>query len=148
MKTNSALKNLLITHEGIRRFPYTDTKGFITIGVGHNLSIHGLPSPIIDSLLESDLAEVERQLWKRDWFVEMLYYATEAQCDAIRDLAFNLGTAGLDKFVETIKAIQQKDWEKAAREIRNSQWAQEVQPTRVDDIAHMISTGEYPGFKE
>ena len=110
MKTNSALKNLLITHEGIRRFPYTDTKGFITIGVGHNLSIHGLPSPIIDSLLESDLAEVERQLWKRDWFVEMLYYATEAQCDAIRDLAFNLGTAGLDKFVETIKAIQQKDW--------------------------------------
>ncbi len=50
------LVRLLTRHEGRRAFPYTDTAGRLTIGVGRNLTDRGLADDEIDLLLANDIA--------------------------------------------------------------------------------------------
>ena len=52
----AALLRLLTRHEGRRPFPYLDTAGKLTIGVGRNLTDRGLSSAEIDLLLANDIA--------------------------------------------------------------------------------------------
>jgi GH24 family phage-related lysozyme (muramidase) len=139
------LKELLIAHEGYRRFPYFDTKGLITIGVGRNLTYDGLRDSEIDLMLTNDIADFTEQLRTRDWFA-----ALEAEGDstlirryALIDMAF-MGVAKLDKFVRMIAAIRARDWEAVARECLNSQWARDVRRTRAQNVAHMLRTNTWP----
>ena len=58
-RKGSLLRDLLERHEGRRAFPYLDTVGKLTIGVGRNLSDRGLSEDEIDLLLASDIAIAE-----------------------------------------------------------------------------------------
>ena len=53
---STALRAMLIRHEGYRTHPYLDTVGKITIGVGRNLSDRGLSAAEIEMLLNTDIA--------------------------------------------------------------------------------------------
>ena len=63
---------------------------------------------------------------------------------ALIDMRLNLGPARLRGFRNMIAAAERQDWATAALEARDSAWAKQVQPTRVEHIVTMFVTGEWP----
>ncbi|HEX4373882.1 MAG TPA: hypothetical protein VHZ50_11320, partial [Puia sp.] len=57
-----SLKELLIKQEGIRLFPYTDTTGHLTIGVGRNLVDTGIRNDEALYMLDNDIEYFNEKL--------------------------------------------------------------------------------------
>jgi lysozyme len=126
--------------EGRRSKPYLDTVGKITIGVGHNLTAKGLPDSLIDALLNIDLADANSGAEKLSVYDKL---------DAIRqtvlvDMVFNMGFEDVQKFVNTLSAINRRDYESAATNMLNSAWAKEV-GSRAVELAEIMRTGQIRG---
>lgn len=131
--------------EGIRYSPYKDSRGFLTVGVGH-LIASPMPSgwtfPLddveVDALLESDLmsayADLDRAL---PWWSEMNDVRQRVICNMI----FNLGLTKLLGFKNTLAAMRQGRYADAALDMLNSAWAQQV-GARAIRLAYMMKTGE------
>lgn len=134
--TDALLKQLKL-HEGRKRFPYEDTVGKITIGVGRNLTDRGLSDDEIDYLLNNDVDECVADLATFPWF---------ATLDSIRqrvmvDMRFNLGPSRFRGFRRMLTAIAEKDYAKAAHSMQNSLWARQVK-TRAVRLVQMMRSGE------
>jgi lysozyme len=126
--------------EGRRSKPYLDTVGKITIGVGHNLTAKGLPDSLIDALLNIDLADANSGAEKLSVYDKL---------DAIRqtvlvDMVFNMGFEDVQKFVNTLSAINRRDYESAATNMLHSVWAKEV-GSRAVELAEIMRTGQIRG---
>lgn len=132
----SRLKQLIVSHEDKRNYPYADTKGNITIGIGYNLSDRGLPDSWIDAQYEQDVTYFNAQLLHDfDWY--------EKLCDARKmvliDMCF-MGYKSFKEFERMLQALRYGDYEKAAQEILNSLWAQQV-GYRATENAEIMQTG-------
>jgi len=131
------VKELLIKHEGYRNFPYIDTVGKITIGVGYNLSDRGLPNNVIREQLMEDIKFFHNYLSAVYlWFHDL----TQNRQIALLDMIFNLGTQKFHLFKKMIAALENKDYDTATREMLESQWAQQV-GNRAQELAEMIKKG-------
>ena len=124
-------------HEGFESKVYPDSKGILTIGIGRNLQDKGITKAEAKMMLVNDVNEVVGQLSQYAWYVSL---------DPIRqkvliDMAFNLGIKGLLKFRKMIKAIEERDYVRAAAEMKDSRWCAEVK-TRADRLIKMMLTGE------
>lgn len=133
----AAVRSQLMRHEGKRAFPYTDTAGKLTIGIGRNLSDVPLADDEIDLLFNNDVHRCVQDLARFPWWVGL---------DAIRqravvDLRFNLGARGFRGFRRLLAALDRKDYADAAHELLDSDWAHQVQPARRDCLVHQIRTG-------
>jgi lysozyme len=127
----------LIRDEAKRNFPYTDTKGKLTIGVGRNLTDDGISDTEIAFLLNDDVANVSSLLAKGiPW-----YGPLDAPRQGILiNMAFNMGFHGLLGFHDTLAAMSKGDWEAAAIDMENSVWAKEV-GDRATRLAEQMRTG-------
>jgi lysozyme len=133
------LKKQLEIDEGRKSRIYIDTANKITAGVGRNLTDRDFSADEIDLMLNNDIALVERQLDKAlPWWREM----TDARQDALCNLAFNLGIAGLLKFKNTLTFMRAKRYDAAAMGMLDSLWAKQV-GQRAVRLAAMMRTGEY-----
>jgi lysozyme len=109
--------------EGVRKFPYRDTVGKLTIGVGRNLNGKGLTDEEIEHLFRNDIGELILEAQSRlPWFTAL----DGVRQGVILNMAFNMGFAGLEKFPKFLMAVAQGQWETAADEMRDSEWAQQV----------------------
>lgn len=136
------IRRHLVADEGVRLFPYKDTVGKLTIGVGRNLDDVGISAMEAYDLLDHDIDKAVHGLVNRyPWFVD-LYPVRQA---VLVNLAFNLGGAGLAKFVNTLAAVERGDYDAAARGLRMSLWFRQVQPSRSSRLIQMLTTGEWPG---
>lgn len=124
--------------ESRKRFPYKDSVGKLTIGIGHNLDDKGLPDPIIDALLRSDVAEVDSGLVVLPWIIGL----NDARRGVLRNMAFNLGVHGLLGFHNALNALEHENWEAAAAELISSKWANQV-GDRARRLAQQLHTGEW-----
>lgn len=131
-------KQLLRQHEGSRRFPYADSEGKMTIGVGRNLDDVGLSDVEIDWLLGNDVARVIADLnrhlpwWRRLSATRQLVIAS---------MCFNLGIHGLLQFKKTLPLVEAGDYRSAAAEMLKSKWAKQV-GGRAVELSRMMETGE------
>lgn len=109
--------------EGVRRFPYTDTTGNLTIGVGRNLCTVGLLPKEIDFLLANDINsafdELDRQI---TWWRQLPHNSQRV----LANLCFNMGWPTLSKFVKFLDALHQNRIDDACNELKNSKWFNEV----------------------
>jgi len=140
MPNLDAIKKQLTVHEGRKSFPYQDTVGKVTIGVGWNLTDNGLPDSIIDDLLDLSIGKAELDLdetfpWWRD--------LDEVRQRVLLDMCFNMGINKLAKFKRTLGAIRQQKWNEAAEFMLDSLWATQV-GKRAKRLAHMMRTGQVP----
>ncbi len=133
----SRLEQQLILHEGLRRFPYTDTVGKLTIGVGRNLTDSGISTDEALTLLRHDLAACRRDLETFDWWDDQ----NTVRQRALLDLRFNLGPKGFRSFVNTLRYIAAGQYDHAADNLLDSKWATQVQPERVKRIESMLRSG-------
>lgn len=128
------------TAEGRRKRPYIDTKGKITIGVGHNLSDRGLSDPAIDLILNEDILMSIRECESFPFWNNL----NEARQTALAELCFNLGFTKLRKFDTTLLLLAEGRYETAANNLNQTLWATQVQPSRRNRIVQMIATGAMP----
>lgn len=141
----------LIRDEGERKFPYLDSMGIWTIGVGHNieadaqmmphlaaLQVAGITQDQINQLLAEDIGRTEAGLDRMlPWWRQL----DDVRQDAFVNLAFNLGDAKLATWHHTLADIQSGNFQAAGVDLENDQpWASQVH-ARAMRIALQIETG-------
>jgi lysozyme len=131
------LRGQLMLHEGLRRFPYTDTVGKLTIGVGRNLTDVGLSASESMFLLDNDIEECLKDLSTFPWFDGL----GDVRQRVIVDMRFNLGPNKFRGFKNTLAAVARGDYHAAATGMSRSLWARQV-GRRAVRLATMMRTGE------
>ena len=130
------MRSQLIQHEGIRLHMYQDTTGKITIGVGRNLSDNGISRAEALLMLDSDIDAAVTDLTTFDWWVDL----DEVRQRALVDMRFNLGPTRFRGFHHMLAALDANDYNEAARQMRQSKWAQDV-GQRAETLAMMMEVG-------
>jgi len=132
------LREELTFDEGCINEIYLDHLGYPTFGIGHLVletdPEHGkeVGTPVseerIKECFENDIENVFNDLdrnipWWRDLPKDLIL--------VIANMSFNLGITRLLKFKNFLKAMEDKDWDKAAVEMIDSRWAIQVGPRAV-----------------
>lgn len=136
------LATQLEREEGRERSAYTDSLGYLTIGIGRLIDKRkggGLSADEIDYLLANDIkaktAEVTKAL---PWLASL----NEPRQAALIGMAFQMGTAGLLTFKNTLAAVRDEHWSLAATLMLQSKWAKQT-PERASRMARQIETGDW-----
>jgi lysozyme len=136
----SLLIDELIRDEGEILHAYADSLGYLTIGVGRLIDKRrggGISKEESRYLLSNDIKETESQLDIRlPWW--RVLSATRQR--VLLNMAFNLGIDGLLGFKNTLLAIKQGDYERAAKGMLASKWAKQV-GARANRLAEMMKNG-------
>lgn len=131
------LKNLLINDEALKNFPYTDTTGHITIGVGRNLQDRGISTPEALMLLDDDILYFCSKLSHLlPWWNDL----DDARQIVLVNVCFNCGVQGLLKFKDMLAACAKHDWDNAANELLDSDAAHRL-IERYQRLAYILRTG-------
>lgn len=109
--------------EGVREKPYRDTVGKLTIGCGRNLDDVGVRPDEIALMLDNDIAEAEAT-------AKVLFPGFDSLSENRRavlvNMSFNLGSTRLAAFQRFRDAVAAGQWERAAAEMLDSRWAEQV----------------------
>lgn len=125
--------------EGVRKEPYKDSMGNLTIGVGHLLTgkvPKSWTDEEIDTALQEDIRAAYGLVKDTDWYSSL---DTDARRRAVVNMAFNLGH-GIFLFKNFIRHIKGKQWSLSALDLNLSLWHQQV-GARCSRIMRMISDG-------
>lgn len=131
------LRDQLINEEGIRFTPYTDTRGKVTIGVGHNLTDNGISQSVMYAILQEDINEVISDL---DMNIPFWKNMDEVRQRALADVCFNIGIVQFLNFHKMISALVSQDYVAAAYELKTSAWYGEV-GARGPKLVNMLLLG-------
>lgn len=130
------LKEQLIKHEALRLKPYKDSKGKITIGVGRNLDDVGITHTEAMIMLDTDVKRAVEDSRKLRWFNNL----DIVRQDAVLNMLFNLGLPRFNLFKKLSKALGEQNYSKAAEEMLDSDWAEQV-GIRAEELAKQMRTG-------
>jgi lysozyme len=142
--TRDKLVEQLIQHEGSgplkngRFMPYKDSKGILSVGYGRNLEANGVRESEALEMLNNDLDEAIHRC-----FAELTWYRgldTVRQA-VVAELVFNMGMKTFLQFVNTIDAIDRRDFVAAARGLRQSKWYRDVGAKRGDKLVSQLQSG-------
>lgn len=136
------LNDELVRHqrwaEAVRPFPYEDQVGKLTIGVGRNLDDNGLSDDEINYLHQNDLNRCWDEAATLGWFADL----DDVRKLVVLDMIFNLGLKRFRGFVNTIAALEVKDFKTAAREMVDSKWYRQT-GRRAKRLVRAMATGEW-----
>jgi len=116
------LKTAIRTAEGKRLKPYKCPAGKWSIGYGRNLEDVGITDYEAEVMLDTSLGQAMEDLRTIPWF----HLLDDVRQAVLIDMRYNLGMAGLRKFKKTLAAIAAGDYETAADQMLDSQWARQV----------------------
>jgi len=137
------MRKIIERHEGFRAKIYKDTADKWTIGYGRNLEALGISRKEGLVLLDNDMFWVETEIKDRfPWYCEL----NDARKAVMLSMVFNLGIRRFQDFIFTLRALEQRDFQAAAREMLDSRWANQV-GKRSRDLSFMMRTGtQFPGL--
>lgn len=151
--TPQYILDFLREREGFRNKVYNDTRGFLTVGLGHKLdrqerNHYGIGTTISDAQLQT-WAQADS---------ERAYNAAVAQCAELRvddseflkvltSVNFQLGTGWSSGFAATWTMLLNHEWEQAAANLSHSLWAKQT-PIRTKDFQGAILALEKAGTDE
>jgi len=135
----SKLIETLKRHEGVKDTLYKCTADKWTIGVGRNLEDVGLSEDEIDYLLQNDIERTKNLIERyMPWYSDL----DEVRQEALINFVFNVGIGTAMKFKNAMAALEAHDYDTAAIEMMDSNWAKQV-GNRAIEVTEMIRTGEY-----
>ena len=139
---NSRIIEQLRRDEGEVLTAYTDTLGFLTIGVGRMIDRRkggGISREESAYLLNNDIARVDAELRSRlPWFGSL----DEVRQASLINMGFQLGVSGLMEFTRSLGCIRDGRFAEAETHLLASKWAQQT-PARARRVAHQIAVGEW-----
>lgn len=132
------LKHRLMGEENVKLFPYTDSKGHLSIGMGRNLDTTGISMDEAMIMGDNDIMRSELDLWHYcPWYGNV----DDVRKTVLIDMVFNEGIEHLLGFTKMIAAIKEKDFNTAAKEMIDSDWAKEV-GKRATNLALIMEMGQ------
>ena len=137
--TPNNLPDQLRRDEGVRLFPYVDSVGKTTIGVGRNITDVGISSDEANVLLQNDIQRAISMLAESLPWTQAL---DPIRLAALQNVTFNIGIAGLMGFRQALGCMQTGDWAGAAKNFLDSKWASQV-GDRAVRLAQQIQIGEW-----
>jgi lysozyme len=102
--------------------PYLDSKGILTIGIGHNLQ-QGISRGAAYYILHNDLENVFADL---NTFYPKWEKLDEVRQRVLANMCFNMGIARLSGFKKMFAALDRGDFATAAEEMLDSKWKDDV----------------------
>ena len=150
-RNSMGLRERLIQEEGLKLFPYKDTRGILTIGVGHNLEAdpdmmmhlskyqaEGITEQFAMSILDADILTAKKSLYVHlPWAANL----DDERREILVDMTFNMGIGKLLKFEKMLYALKNDRYGDAASEMLDSAWAREV-GNRATILASIMESGE------
>ena len=128
--------------EGTKPSAYQDHLGFWTIGVGRLIDARkggGLRPDEIEYLLANDIKDRARALLAAlPWFGAL----DDARQGVLLNMAFQLGTAGLLAFKNTLEQVRLGHYKTASVMMLQSKWATQT-PERAARLAKQMETGTW-----
>lgn len=128
--------------EGSVPHAYQDHLGYWTIGVGRLIDQRkggGLSPDEVDYLLRNDIARKTAEVYAALPWVKDLNEPRQA---VLIGMAFQMGTAGLLGFKNTLALVKAGRYTEAAAGMLNSRWAQQT-PGRASRMARQMETGAW-----
>lgn len=136
---------LIAKEEGFRERPYLCSEGYPTVGYGQrigplwaDLSMYEItiPEPVAKLLLQHKVQKIADRLANESFYLQ----CNCARAAALISMAYQIGVSGLLKFRKMIAAIENNDWDSAAREALDSRWAVQT-PERAKRHSEILRTG-------
>ena len=111
------------SYQGLRLKPYRCPAGKLTIGIGRHLEDKGITEKEAVMLLENDIQECIEDLETVFQGFDLLPEAVQL---ALVDMRFNLGPGRFRHFKKMIAAVKDQDFGRAAGEMKDSRWYNQV----------------------
>lgn len=139
----------MMRHEGLRLKPYLDTVGKLTIGYGRNLYDKGISQQESAFLLDNDVADGSAEALRAfAWLLRL----DEVRSAVIVEMVTSIGLPRFLGFKNCIAACaagvaatspaEAERWfGVAAAELLDSDWREQVGPTRSGRLAEQLRTG-------
>jgi len=134
---SAKLKRSVVNHEGRKKFPYPDTLGNITLGIGYNLTARGITDEWIDKQYDEDAEYFYNQLSQNLWFQKL----NQDRQIILVDMCF-MGVKKFMTFKKMIQALKMNDFDRAADEMLDSVWALQVKD-RAIILSNAMREGVY-----
>ena len=143
------LKAHLREAEGFSDRPYLCTANVWTLGYGHALPRTLTRQDVAEMrwtrehaerILDEDVAKAIHDAASFSWW----HTLDDVRQAVIVELVFNLGLTRLRGFRKMIAALQNREYQRASRELLDSKWRVQVGPRRSGRLARMLETGEVP----
>jgi lysozyme len=136
------LSKQLRQEEGEKLVAYQDHLGYWTIGVGRLIDGRkngGISHEESTYLLNNDISRIVKTLSARfKWFSSL----NEPRQAVLVQMAFQMGTAGLFTFTNTLSLIELGLYEEAAANMLKSKWATQT-PARAKRLSEQMRTGNW-----
>lgn len=129
------LRSRLVADEGRRNLAYPDTKGKITIGIGHNLSDKPISDAAVDQIFRDDISDAEHDARA---LVPNFDALSDVRKAVVAEMSFQLGYLRLSQFKNTLAAIVEERWGDAADGMLDSEVARTQAPERWQRMAQMM----------
>lgn len=130
------LTGLIVKHEGLKLFPYRDTVGKLTIGVGRNLDDNGISEDEAMYMLRNDISRCMSEVRGALPFFDALL---DIRQDVLINMVFNLGITKFLKFKKMIKALKERNYDEVSKQMLDSLWAKQV-GKRAIELAQIMKT--------
>jgi len=151
--------------EGEKLKMYRDTEGYWTIGVGHlistNPSYDAALKRLDDSLMRrtngSITSEESKMLFVGDVVRTQSQMKLYSQINRVYDsldktrqyalvnMCFQMGVQGVSSFKNSLKLLEQKDWDNAAINLAKSKWYNQT-PSRAKRVINVFKTGTLDAY--
>lgn len=146
------LRHLIMKEEGLRLVPYKDRHNLWAAGFGHIIT----EPRLIEALNRGDRVFVPMHT-AYEWLQEDLedhmrlvrhYFGhlglSEPRLEVLAGLSYQMGIHDLMEFERMIEALEQEDWDEAARELLDSRYGKEQTPARARRMAKYLREGQIP----
>ena len=135
------IKERIKNDEGYAGEVYLDSVSVPSCGYGHALHVGSkISGEIADLFFEADFSNALMHTMNFINKHNLEHLNTARRCLLI-DMVYNLGYNGLSKFKRFIKAMQDKDYDRASAEMLDSKWARQVKG-RANRLANIMRIGE------
>ena len=146
MKTEllDLIKEDLIRHEGYKEEIYLCSEGIPTFGIGHAVKETDMEytwpvgSPVekerIDAVFILDCEDAVNDI---EHLISDVSSHSDQCIRVLVNMAFNLGRTRLSRFKNMLEAVEAKDYEKAAEEMKDSRWYGQVGRRSVELVEMM-----------
>lgn len=136
------LAQQLEIEEGRRKAAYTDSLGYLTIGVGRLIDARkggGLSNDEIDYLLANDIKAKTAELMQAcPWAASL----NEPRQAVLISMCFQMGLGKLMGFAHTLMSVRSGRFEDAAVQMLDSAWAKQT-PERAKRMSEQMRTGDW-----
>src|SRR5208282_3562282 len=138
----------LARDEAVRLSVYPDSRGFDTIGIGHNLDANPLPFDVsngitldqAEQILRDDVARITAQLIKDIPWLSTLQTSDSVRFGVFQNMAFNMGAGGVVVFHHSLADALAGNWVQCAADMKASLWYTQV-GARAQRLVQQLLTG-------